>query len=178
VNEKQLPVMGMILDCTDEKLPEHLFNVEFISPRMLEFVEKPRSVVFSLYTFYVELQSFASRVRSDGGLPDLELCSFIDKYGLRMKTAFELFARLCCSNSKDEIDSDVPLERLTQEVPNRKMQLLFGQLGAVALIGSLIQTLQTIWQGGDLSIGEKPPSYPHDVSQILEDIVGVALLRS
>ena len=26
------------------------------------------------------------------------------------------------------------------------MQLLFGQLGAVALIGSLIQTLQTIWQ--------------------------------
>jgi len=77
---------------------------------------------------------------------------------------------------QDEIDSDVLLERLTQEVPNRKMQLLFGQLGAVALIGSLIQTLQTIWQGGDLSIGEKPPSYPHDVSQILEDIVGVALI--
>lgn len=51
VNEKQLPVMGMILDCTDEKLPEHLFNVEFISPRMLEFVEKPRSVVFSLCAF-------------------------------------------------------------------------------------------------------------------------------
>jgi hypothetical protein len=51
VNEKQLPVMGMILDCADEKLPEHLFNVEFISPRMLEFVEKPRSVVFSLCAF-------------------------------------------------------------------------------------------------------------------------------
>ena len=58
---------------------------------------------------------------------------------------FELFARLCCSNTKDEI-SGVSVERLIYDVPNRKMQLLFGQLGAVSLIGSLIQSLQFIWK--------------------------------
>jgi hypothetical protein len=58
---------------------------------------------------------------------------------------FELFARLCCSNAKDEI-SAVSVERLIYDVPNRKMQLLFGQLGAVSLIGSLIQNLQFIWK--------------------------------
>ena len=62
-----------------------------------------------------------------------------------MRFGFEIFARLCCSDSKDQI-SDVLLERLIFEVPNRKMQLLFGQLGAVSLIGSLIQTLQSVWK--------------------------------
>ena len=62
-----------------------------------------------------------------------------------MESGFEIFARLCCSDSKDQISS-VPLERLIFEAPNRKMQLLFGQLGAVSLIGSLIQTLQFVWK--------------------------------
>jgi hypothetical protein len=73
------------------------------------------------------------------------LCSFIDKYGQRLTTGFEIFARLCCSNSKDEI-SNAPLDRLIFEAPNREMQLLFGQLGAVSLMGSLIQTLQIVWK--------------------------------
>jgi hypothetical protein len=73
------------------------------------------------------------------------LCAFIDKFGERVESGFEIFARLCCSDSKDQISS-VPLERLIFEAPNRKMQLLFGQLGAVSLIGSLIQTLQLVWK--------------------------------
>jgi len=55
VSKEQLPVMGAVMDCADDKLPEHLFNVEFISPRMLEFVEKPRSVVFILCAFLLLL---------------------------------------------------------------------------------------------------------------------------
>jgi hypothetical protein len=50
--EKQLPSIGAVVECSDDKIPEFLFNVEFISPRMLEFVEKPRSVVFILYALF------------------------------------------------------------------------------------------------------------------------------
>jgi hypothetical protein len=58
VSKEQLPVMGAVMDCADDKLPEHLFNVEFISPRMLEFVEKPRSVVFILCALLLLLYCF------------------------------------------------------------------------------------------------------------------------
>ncbi len=118
------------------------------------------------------------------------LCTFLDKYGQRLTAAFETFARLCCSNSKNEI-SDTPLDRLIFEAPNCEMQLLFGQLGAVSLMSSLIQTLQVVWKvsvvqrsllylsysstQGDASVGIVP-SYPDDVSQILEDAIGNALI--
>jgi hypothetical protein len=94
----------------------------------------------------MELQAFESRAPIESGSPaHKKLCAFIDKFGQRVRFGFEIFARLCCSDSKDQI-SDVSLERLIFEVPNRKMQLLFGQLGAVSLIGSLIQTLQSVWK--------------------------------
>jgi|LauGreDrversion4_2_1035121.scaffolds.fasta_scaffold2058491_1 hypothetical protein len=50
-DKKQLPKIGAVFNCSDEQRPEHLFNVEFISPRMLEFVERPRSAVYLLYVF-------------------------------------------------------------------------------------------------------------------------------
>ncbi len=48
LNDQQLQMIGAMVDCTEEKLPENLFNVEFISPRMLDFIEKPRSTVYLL----------------------------------------------------------------------------------------------------------------------------------
>jgi hypothetical protein len=98
------------------------------------------------YTFLNQLKSCSAReTDAKGSSAHSMLCTFIDKYGQRLAAGFEVFARLCCTNAKDEI-SDVALERLIFETPNREMQLLFGQLGAVSLIGSLIQTLEFVWK--------------------------------
>ena len=103
-------------------------------------------MIYSRYTFFTELKACSSHTPIEKGSPaHTKLCAFIDKFGGRVESGFEIFARLCCSDSKDQISS-VPLERLIFEAPNRKMQLLFGQLGAVSLIGSLIQTLQLVWK--------------------------------
>ena len=40
--------IGAIVEVPEDNLPEFLFNVDFISPKMLEFVEKPRAAVFIL----------------------------------------------------------------------------------------------------------------------------------
>ncbi len=110
-----------------------------------------------------------------------------------MRFGCEVFARLCYSDSKDQI-RDVKIEKLHSEAPNHKMQLLFGQLGAVSLISSLIQTLQSVWKvrflnfyssdfklclifmQGDSSRKHRVlPEYPADVAQVLEDAAKTAL---
>ncbi len=48
VGDKERPPMGAIVDMSEDKLTDFLFNVDFISPKMFDFVEKPRSAVFVL----------------------------------------------------------------------------------------------------------------------------------
>ena len=47
-SDEERPPIGAIVEVPEENLPEFLFNVDFISPKMLEFVEKPRAAVFIL----------------------------------------------------------------------------------------------------------------------------------